>query len=118
MDATFVENELYFNRTYLQEENISMFWLEDREDYNVDKELKETTNIIEKNDVIVAKRNDTMVETIDKDEGNRMVVNLNWRYNSINLSYNQSNSISPKIPIETSPNHFTNSKTTGKDLIP
>ena len=88
--------------------------MEDREDYNVDKELKETTNIIEKNDVIVAKRNDTMVETVDKDEGNRMVVNLNWRDNSINFSYNQSNSISPKIPIETSPNHFTNSKTTGK----
>ena len=64
--------------------------------------------------MIVAKRNDTMVETVDKDEGNRMVVNLNWRDNSINFSYNQSNSISPKIPIETSPNHFTNSKTTGK----
>ena len=74
MDVTFVENQQYFDSTYLLGENIST--LEDRWDWDAEKELKEGTNIIvaEKNDVIVAEMNDTVAETVDKANGNKMVV--------------------------------------------
>ena len=52
MNVIFIENQQYFNNTYFHEENISR--LEDRWDWDVEKELKEGTNITiaEKNDIV------------------------------------------------------------------
>ena len=91
--------------------------MEDRWDSDVEKELKEGTNIIaaEKNDVvaaeIIAEMNDIVAKIVDKDDGNRMVVHPSRRDNPRNPSYNQSNSVSSTIRAETSSNALTNDET-------
>ena len=77
MHVTFVDNQQYFDNAYLQGEDTSR--LEDKWDWDVEKELKKGTNIIvaEKNDIdveITTELNDTVAKIVNKAYGNRIDV--------------------------------------------
>lgn len=80
MDVTFVENQSYFNRTYLQGDNISR--LENWVDWHV-KGIETEKKYIVAGSVHA-----------DKGDRNKVVANLNPTDNPSNLFYNQLDNVS------------------------